>query len=106
MSISGLEKMLAQGKDSPMLRFGLGSAYMKAGDHGMAAAHLRRAVQLDRNYSAAWKLLGQALAELGQIDAALEAYDTGIATAEARGDKQAAKEMTVFARRLRKRREG
>ncbi len=106
MSIPGLEKMLAQGKDSPMLRFGLGSAYMKAGDHGTAAAHLRRAVQLDRDYSAAWKLLGQALAELGQIDAALEAYDTGIATAEARGDKQAAKEMTVFARRLRKRREG
>ena len=106
MSIPGLEKMLADGKDSPLLRFGLGSAYMKGGDHGTAAAHLRRAVLLDPTYSAAWKLLGQALAELGQHDAALEAYEQGIAVAEARGDKQAAKEMTVYARRLRKRREG
>ncbi len=106
MTISSLEKMLAAGKDSAMLRFGLGAAYMKAGDHGTAAAHLQRAVQFDRTYSAAWKLLGQALTQLGQTGAALEAYDNGIAVAEERGDRQAAKEMSVFARRLRKRQEG
>ena len=57
----------------------------------------------DPNYSAAWKLLGKALAESGAAAEALEAYERGIAVAEARGDKQAAKEMTVFARRMRKR---
>ncbi|MCC7549557.1 MAG: tetratricopeptide repeat protein [Burkholderiales bacterium] len=106
MTIANLEKLLAAGKDSAMLRFGLGSAYMKAGDHGTAAAHLQRAVTLEPAYSAAWKLLGQALTQLGQFERALEAYDRGIAAAESRGDKQAAKEMTVFARRLRKRQEG
>jgi hypothetical protein len=34
------------------------------------------------------------------MDAALAAYRDGIAAAHARGDKQAEKEMTVFARRL------
>jgi len=102
MSIANLEKLLAAGKDSAMLRFGLGSEYMKAGDYGTAAAHLQRAVTIDTGYSAAWKLLGQALTQLGQFAHALQAYESGIAVAEAKGDKQAAKEMRVFARRLRK----
>ena len=32
----------------------------------------------------------------------MQAYESGIAVAEARGDKQAAKEMHVFLRRLHK----
>ena len=35
-------------------------------------------------------------------DDALDAYRRGIEVAERRGDKQAAKEMTVFAQRLEK----
>ncbi len=102
MSIANLEKLLAAGKDSAMLRFGLGSAHMEAGDPGAAAAHLQRAVALDPGYSAAWKLLGRALTAMGQLDNAREVYEKGIAVAEAKGDKQAAKEMAVFARHLRK----
>jgi Tfp pilus assembly protein PilF len=101
-AITNLEKLLAAGKDSALLRFSLGSEYLKARDAGMAVAHLRHALQLDRNYSAAWKLLGQALTELGQTAEALRIYREGIGVAEARGDKQAAKEMQVFARRLEK----
>ena len=51
-------------------------------------------------YSAAWKVLGKALHESGALTEAREAYREGIAAAEARGDIQAAKEMTVFARRI------
>lgn len=101
-AIANFEKMLAAGKDSALLRFGLGNEYFKAGDFGMAAGHLQRAVALDRNYSAAWKLLGKALSELGQFAAALNAYEGGIAAADAQGDQQAGKEMRVFANRLRK----
>ena len=57
----------------------------------------------DPKYSAAWKLLGKALSDSGQDAAALQAYRDGIVVAEARGDKQAAKEMTLFAKRLEKR---
>ncbi|HET7728604.1 MAG TPA: tetratricopeptide repeat protein [Usitatibacter sp.] len=96
------EALLAAGKDGALLRFGLGTHYLKAGEPQRAAGHLRRAVELDPAYSAAWKFLGKALAEAGDGAAAIEAYRAGIAAAEKRGDKQAAKEMSVFLRRLEK----
>ena len=92
--------MLAAGKESALLRFSLGNEFLKAGEAAQAAAHFRAAVEKDPKYSAAWKLLGKALAEAGQAAEALAAYREGIAVAEAKGDLQAAKEMKVFARRL------
>ena len=94
--------MLDKGRDAPLLRFSLGNEYMKLNEPAAAAEHLRHAVILDPNYSAAWKLLGKALAESNALHQALSAYQRGIAVAEARGDKQAAKEMTVFAKRIEK----
>jgi predicted Zn-dependent protease len=102
-AIENLEKLLASGKDGALLRFGLGSEYLKAGDAGMAAGHLQRALALDPGYSAAWKLLGQALTELNRFGEALAAYRQGIEAAQRNGDLQAAKEMQVFARRVEKR---
>jgi Flp pilus assembly protein TadD len=96
------ERLLASGKDGALLRFGLGDAYLKAGDASRAVEHLRQAVALDRSYSAAWKLLGKALTSAGDNGAALAAYRAGIEAAEKKGDKQAMKEMRVFARRLAK----
>ena len=92
--------MLAAGKDGPLLRFGIGNEYLKQGDPANAAVHLQRAVTLDPGYSAAWKLLGKALAAAGRESEALAAWRDGIAAAERKGDKQAMKEMQVFARRL------
>jgi Tfp pilus assembly protein PilF len=100
--IAKFEEMLAAGKETALLRFSLGNEYLKASDARAAAAHLERAVQLDPTYSAAWKLLGRALAESGRPGEALEAYRRGIEAARARGDRQAEKEMTVFVRRLEK----
>lgn len=101
-SISDFEAMLAAGRDNALLRFSLGNEYLKAGDAAQAAAHLRRAVEHDPKYSAAWKLLGKALTDAESWQDALAAYRQGIAVAEARGDKQAAKEMGVFVRRIMK----
>jgi predicted Zn-dependent protease len=100
--LQNLEKMLASGKDSALLRFSLGNEHLKLGDAAQAANHFRAAVTQDAAYSAAWKLLGRALAESGQLQEALQAYRDGIGVAEKKGDKQAAKEMTVFARRIEK----
>ena len=95
-----LQKLLDSGKDGALLRFGLGFEYLRAGDADAAVTHLRHAVVFDPTYSAAWKMLGKALAETGRNQEALEAYRDGIAAAEKKGDKQAMKEMQVFARRL------
>ena len=73
---------------------------MKAEDAAKASAHLRAAMALDTGYSAAWKLLGKTLAQQNDFAGAIEAYQKGIAAAEAKGDKQATKEMTVFLKRL------
>ena len=97
--IQRFEALLAAGKDGALLRFGLGSEYFKTGDAKSAAAHLREAVALDPGYSAAWKLLGKAL-ETNDREAAADAYRKGIAAAQSKGDKQAAREMEVFLRRL------
>ena len=99
-ALDNFEKMLASGKDGALLRFSLGNEHMKAGHAGEAVSHLRRAVELDPSYTAAWKLLGRALLDDGHPEDALAAYREGIAVAEHKGDKQAGKEMTVFARRI------
>ncbi|HJE30133.1 MAG TPA: hypothetical protein K8U95_13225, partial [Pseudomonas nitrititolerans] len=65
-----------------------------------AAAHLRRCVELDARYSAAWKLLGKALQSSGDLEGARTAWEKGLIAAQAHGDKQAEKEMTVFLRKL------
>jgi Flp pilus assembly protein TadD len=97
-----LQKLLDDGKDNALLRFGLGFEHLRAGDAASAVFHLQQAVVFDPEYSAAWKMLGKALAETGRTDEALSAYRSGIAAAEKKGDKQAMKEMQVFARRLAK----
>ena len=99
-SAQRFEQLLAAGRDNALLRFGLGSHYLKAGETGRAIEHLRKAVAQDPGYSAAWKLLGKALAQSGECEAAIAAYRDGIAAAGRKGDKQAAKEMEVFLRRL------
>lgn len=95
-----LEAMLEGGQDTALLRFSLGELCVKEGDADAAVGHLQKAVTLDPDYSAAWKFLGRALADAGRSDEAADAFEQGIAVAEARGDHQAAKEMLVFARRL------
>ena len=99
---ASLERLLAAGKDGALLRFGLGNAYLGAGDATHAIEHLRRALAFDPDYSAAWKLLGKALTAVGLEAEALAAYRDGMAAAERKGDKQALKEMQVFSRRLAK----
>ena len=100
--IPQLEKLLGTPRDGALLRYSLGLEYAKSGDHARAAEYLRDAVERDPDYSAAWKMLGKSLAETQRNEEALAAYRQGIAAAQKKGDRQAEKEMTVFAKRLEK----
>lgn len=100
MSTEALEKMLAKGMDNALLRFGLGKSYLDAAEFARAAEHLQRCVEFDAQYSAAWKLLGQALNKQGLRDEARMAWTQGLRAAEEKGDKQAGKEISVFLKRL------
>ncbi len=99
-ALASFERMLAAGKDSALLRYSIGNEHVKAKDWSAAAEALARAVSLDPDYTAAWKLYARALLETGQPQAALDAYRQGIDVARRKGDRQAEKEMTVFARRI------
>ena len=105
MDVGQLKQLIASGNDSAALRVALGTAYLKAGKPIDAIEHLQAAVALDSDYSAAWKLLGQAQATAARNDDAERSYARGIEVATRRGDVQAAREMQVFLRRLEKRRE-
>jgi tetratricopeptide (TPR) repeat protein len=98
--ISTLEKLLGTPRDGALLRYSLGLEYGKAGKPEKALEHLQEAVRRDPLYSAAWKALGRVLTDLDRRAEALQAYRSGIEAARAKGDRQAEKEMTVFARRL------
>jgi len=102
MDTTALEKLLATGQDNLMLRFGLGSAYLKQDNYAKAIEHLSEALRHDPAHSASWKLYGKALAGAGETQQAVVAYEEGIARAEAKGDIQAAKEMRVFLKRLKR----
>lgn len=100
--IATLEKLLGGPRDGALLRFSLATEWRKAGDPLRAVPYYRQALERDPHYSAAWKGLGHALADSGDDDGALDAWHQGIVAATAKGDMQAAKEMTVFARRIEK----
>jgi Tfp pilus assembly protein PilF len=97
---ANLEALLAKGGDSATLRLALSSRYLDAGDAAAAVRHAEGAVRIDPEYSAGWKALGRAFTAAGRNAEAVQAYAHGIEVAEKRGDRQAAKEMRVFSKRL------
>lgn len=98
-----LRKQAGGPRDGALLRFSLGNALIAESDIPGAIEEFRVATQFDPRYSAAWKLLGSALDANGETGEAEAAWEQGIVVAQERGDTQAAKEMQVFLRRLRKR---
>lgn len=100
--IKALQAQVGGPRDGALLRFSLGNAWLGAGDPAAAATAFRAALDFDGQYSAAWKLLGQALLDSGDTEGAAAAWEQGIAVAGERGDEQARKEMQVFLRRLRR----
>jgi Tfp pilus assembly protein PilF len=103
-TLENLEKLLGTPRDGALLRYSLGLEYLKTANFERAIEHLREAVARDPLYSAAWKALGKTLEQDHRNPDALDAYRRGIEAAKSKGDRQAEKEMSVFARRLEKQR--
>ena len=68
--------------------------------YAQAIEHLNKAIELDPDYSAAWKAYGKALQLNGNLNDAIKAYKKGIMVADKNGDIQASREMSVFLKRL------
>ena len=100
---ANLEELLGTPRDGALLRYSLGLEYLKGAETARAVDQFRAAVEFDPGFSAAWKALGRACEDAGRPAEALDAFRRGIEAARAKGDRQAEKEMTVFARRIEKR---
>lgn len=98
-TIETFEGLLEKGPDSALLRYSLANAYASESQPDKAIQHLVKALEFDQEYSAAWKLLGKCYIDGGDYKSAVATYEVGIQVADAKGDKQAAKEMGVFLKR-------
>lgn len=101
-TVSTFLKMLESGTDNALLRYSLGNAYFVEKNYELAIEHLQAALQHDRTYSAAWKILGRSYLDAEKYAEATETLEQGIAIAAEKGDKQAEKEMQVFLKRAEK----
>jgi Flp pilus assembly protein TadD len=86
--------------EDPVVRFGLASAYLDAGQADHAALEYEETIRLQPDYSAAHRGLGRALERAGRRDEALVAYRKGLEVATRTGDLQTKKEIEVSLRRL------
>jgi predicted Zn-dependent protease len=99
-ALSRLLALRGGARDGALLRISIANALIESGRSSDALVELKQALDFDPHYSAAWKLFGNVLAQTDDNSGAIAAYRAGIAAAVARGDKQSAKEMQVFLRRL------
>lgn len=100
MDIDSLRKLTETPRDSAMLRLTLGRLLLENEQASEAEVHLKKAVELDAEYTAAWKELGRIRLTLGNREGAARSWRRGIEIARRNGDKQAEKEMSVFLKRL------
>lgn len=95
-----LEAQIAAGKDNPLARLTLGRVMFSEDDFDGSIRHLKRAIELDSEYSAAYSALAKAYARSGDVEKAIEIYTKGEAVASKKGDLQAARQMEVMKNKL------
>ena len=100
MKIKELENMIAQNPNNPLMHYTLGIEYLRAEKPAKATDVLQKAIDLQPDYSAAYRELGKALIKLKSNNKAIDIFNKGIAVAEGKGDIQTAKEMRVFLKRI------
>jgi Flp pilus assembly protein TadD len=88
-----LQEMLQKQPDDAFLLYGIAMEYKKAGQMKEALAQLDRVIAVDPGYCYAYYQKGLVLEETGDINAARNAYRTGIEMAGQKGDAHARSEL-------------
>ena len=95
-----LKGMAAQNPTDSFARYGLAMEYSKAGQLREAVGEFEALLSFHPDYCYAYFHCGQALENLGRIDAAREAYRRGIEAAGRTGDAHARSELEGALERL------
>jgi uncharacterized protein HemY len=97
-----LEDLVKQNPNNALMHYTLGIEYLGTNEGKKAIAVLKEAINLEPDYSAAYRELGKAFMNSNLKKEAVEIFNKGIAVAEEKGDIQTAKEMHVFLKRISK----
>ncbi len=87
------QKVLEIDPADQIANFGLGSIYLELERFEEALGPLKTVIEKNKDYSAAYLLLGKTLEKLARVAAAAEVYRNGIATASRKGDLMPLKDM-------------
>lgn len=87
------EAMAQSQPDDVMVWYGLGTEYMKLEDWPKAVEALRRVVEINPDYTAAYQMLGTALSSQGEREEARRAWHEGIKAADRTGAWKARQHM-------------
>ncbi len=98
--IEMFKKVLEIDPIDQVANFGLGSIYLETGRPQEALAPLETVIRENKDYSAAYLLLGKNLEKLDRLDEAIEVYRQGIAAASKKGDLMPLKDMQNRLNRL------
>lgn len=90
---SKLQAMLEKSPRDTFLLYALAMEHKKAQNVSEALSYLKRVVESDANYSAAWQQTAMLREQTGDIPGARQAYQNGIEAARRAGDAHAAEEM-------------
>lgn len=91
--IEVFKQMASAQPDDAMIWYGLGSEYVKLEQWTEAVEALRHVLRINPDYTAAYQMLGSALASLGEPDEARRAWTEGIETANRTGAWKARSHM-------------
>ncbi len=91
--LATLRQMVQTRPDDPRLQFGLAVELLNQGETRAGADALRAYLGLAEDEGNGWGRLGAALAELGEVEEAREAYSRGIEIANHRGHGGLAEEL-------------
>ena len=91
--IDAFEAMVRDQPEEAMAWYGLANEYVKLQRWGQAADALRTVVRLNPDYTAAYQMLGTALASDGKRDEAREVWKQGVETATRAGAWKARQHM-------------
>lgn len=94
--IETLLTYLAQSPNDPFLQYALALEYAQAGEIKKALAYFEKLVNQHPDYSATYYHYGKLLAELGQLNFALEIIKRGIVITQAEKNRHAENELRLL----------